>query len=80
MKEEREVIEAKCKDAEHEKNQLKKELEELRMISIAQKKELEELRAGFATEKNEMKDEYQKQVNDMFFFGYQYCMRKNDIT
>ena len=24
--------------------------------------------------------DYQKQADEMFFFGYQCCMRKNDIT
>ena len=44
------------------------------------KKELEELWAGFTTEKNELEKDYQKQVDEIFFFGYQCCMRKNDIT
>ncbi|RVW22289.1 hypothetical protein CK203_107769 [Vitis vinifera] len=43
-------------------------------------KELKELRAGFAAEKEELKVDYQKQADEMFFFGYQCCMRKNDIT
>ena len=46
----------------------------------AQKNELEELRARFDAQKKELEDEYQKQVDDMFFFSYQCCMRKNDIT
>ena len=49
------------------------------MASNIQKKELEELRAGFAAEKEELKEDYQKQVDEMFFFGYQCCMRKNDM-
>ena len=80
MREEREVAESKCKDAEQEKNQLKKEPEELRATFDAQQKELEVLRAGFAVEKKELEEDYHKQVNDMFFFGYQCCIRKNDIT
>ncbi|KAL6349755.1 hypothetical protein AAG906_001642 [Vitis piasezkii] len=44
------------------------------------KKKLKELWARFATEKKELEDEYQKQVDNIFFFGYQCCMRKNDIT
>ena len=43
MKEKREATEAKCKDVEQERNQLKKELEELKAVSDAQNKELEEL-------------------------------------
>lgn len=80
MEEKKEAAEAKCKDVEQEKDQLKKELEELRAASEAQKKELEELKVGFIAEKKELKKDYQKQVDKMFFFGYQYFMRKNDIT
>ena len=43
-------------------------------------KELEELRVGFAVEKETLIEDYQKQVDEMFFFGYQCCMRKNGIT
>ena len=41
---------------------------------------MEELRAGFVAEKEELKEDYQKQVDEMFFFGYQCCIRKSDIT
>ena len=80
VKEEREVVEAKCKEVEQEKDQLKKELEELWVASNARKKELEELWARFATKKKKLEEDYQKQVDDMFFFNYQCCMRKNNIT
>lgn len=49
-------------------------------ISKAQKKKFEEVRAGFAIEKRALMEDYQKQVDEMFFFGYQCCIRKNDIT
>lgn len=49
-----ETIEAKHKKVEQENEQLKKEMEELR--------------AGFDAKKKELEDEYQKQVDDMFFF------------
>lgn len=58
--------EAKCRDVEQENDHLKKELEELW--------------TGFVSQKKKLEDEYQKQVDDMFLFGYQYCMKKNDIT
>ena len=48
-------MEAKCKDAEQENDRLKKELEDLR--------------ARFAAQK-ELEDEYQKKVDDIFFFDY----------
>lgn len=35
---------------------------------------------GFATQNEELEGENQKQVDDIFFFGYQCCMKKNDIT
>lgn len=79
MKKEREAIEVKCKDTEQEKDQLKKELDELQAAFDAQNKELEELRVRFVAEK-ELDEDYKKQVDDMFFFGYQCCIRKNDIT
>lgn len=41
---------------------------------------MEELRAGFAAQNEELEGEYQKQVDDMFFFGYQCCMKKHGIT
>lgn len=62
------------------KYQLRKELEELQASSDIQKKKFEELRARFATEKEELNEDYHKQVDEMFFFGYQCCMRKNGIT
>ncbi|RVW23366.1 hypothetical protein CK203_100795 [Vitis vinifera] len=37
-----------------------------------------ELRAGFTVEKEALTEDYQKQVDEMFFYGYQCCMRKND--
>lgn len=45
-----------------------------------QKKEFEELWAWFAVENEAFTEDYQQQVDEMFFFGYQCCMRKNDIT
>lgn len=41
---------------------------------------MEELQAGFAAQKEELEGEYQKQVDDMFFFDYRCCMKKHDIT
>lgn len=66
VKVEKDATEVKCKEMEQEKEQLQKELEELR--------------AAYATQKKELDEDYHKQVYDMFFFGYQCCMMKNDIT
>ena len=51
MEEEKKAAEAKCKDAEQEKDQLKKALEELRTTSKAYKKELEKVWVGFTAKK-----------------------------
>ncbi|KAL6323569.1 hypothetical protein AAG906_039154 [Vitis piasezkii] len=34
---------------------------------------------GFAAQKNELETEYQRQVDEMYFFGYRCCMKKNGI-
>lgn len=80
VKAKRDATEAKCKKVEQEKEQLHKEFEELRAVSTAHKNEIKELQAKFAVEKKELMEDYHKQVDDMLFFGYQCCMRKNDIT
>lgn len=80
MGEEKEVAEAKYKCTEQEGDQLKKELKDLRPTSEVQKKQLEELLAGFIVENESLTKDYQKQVDEMFFFEYQCYMRKNDIA
>ena len=37
------------------------------------------MEAGFATQKQEMEIEYQRQADEMYFFGYRCCMKKNEI-
>lgn len=76
VKVERDATEAKCKEVEQEKEQLHKEFEELRAFSTAHKKEIKELQAKFAVEKKELEEDYHKQADDMFFFGYQCYMRR----
>lgn len=80
MGEEKDAAEVKCKGAEQESDQLKKELEDFWATSEAQKKQLEELRVRFTTKKEALTKDYHKQVDEMFFFGYQCCLRKNSIT
>ena len=41
---------------------------------------MEKLQAGFVAQKEELEGEYQKQVDDIFFFGYRCCMKKHGIT
>ena len=66
LREERRTTKAKFKEAKGENTQLKKEMEKLL--------------AGFAAQKEELETEYQKQVDEMYLFGYRCCMKKNDIT
>ena len=54
----------------------KKQMEDLQLRLIEQKEELER---EFAAEREEIEAEYQKQVDDMFIFGYRCCMKKNGI-
>lgn len=58
MKEEKDITEAKCKEAGYERNQLRNEVDELQVASTTQKKELEELWVGFATKKNDLEEDY----------------------
>ena len=50
--------------------------EDLQLRLTMQKEELER---EFAAEREELETDYQKQVDDMFFFGYRCCMKKNGI-
>ena len=54
----------------------KKQNEDLQLPLAAQKKELE---GEFAADREALEADYQKQVDDMFFFGYRCCMKKNGI-
>ena len=54
----------------------KKQREDLQLRLTSQKEELE---SEFAVEREELEADYQKQVDDMFFFGYRCCMKKHDI-
>lgn len=36
--------------------------------------------SDFSKEKKELEEVYQQQVDDMFFYGYQWCMKKHNIT
>ena len=54
----------------------KKQKKDLQLRLSAQKEELE---GEFAAEREEFEADYQKQVDDMFFFGYRCCMKKHGI-
>lgn len=58
MEEEKKTTEAKCKDGEQERDQLKKELDEFRVASEAHKKELEEVWVRFVAKKEALIADY----------------------
>ncbi|XP_034672494.1 uncharacterized protein LOC117904081 [Vitis riparia] len=54
----------------------RRQREELQLRLSGQKEELE---GEFAAEREELEAEYQKQVDDMYLFGYRCCMKKHGI-
>ena len=70
--------EARWLDEEKTTITVKKEKTEDETIWL--RRELQDLRAGFVTQKKDLETDYQKQVNDMFLYDYQYCMKKHDIA
>ena len=54
----------------------KKQREDLQLRLSAQKEELE---AEFAAKREKLEADYQKQVDEMYFFGYRCCMKKHGI-
>ncbi|KAL6332995.1 hypothetical protein AAG906_020011 [Vitis piasezkii] len=54
----------------------KKQREDLQLRLSAQKGELE---GEFAAEREKLEADYQKQVDEMFFFSYRCCMKKHGI-
>lgn len=82
-------MKAKYKGAKQENSQLKREMDELWASLAAQKKETGELQEGLLAQKNELEAgfaaqkelemEYQRQVDEIYFFGYRCCMEKNGI-
>ena len=54
----------------------KKQKEDLQLRLTTQKEELD---GEFAAEREELEVDYQKQVDEMYFFDYRYCMKKHGI-
>ena len=79
MKGEKEVIHAEANKLKEEARTLEAKLKEAERENAQLKKKVEELRVGFAAQK-ELETEYQKQVDEMYFFDYRCCMKTNDIT
>lgn len=83
-------MEIRLNEAAGEKARFENEIRQLRTeLSIEQKQrgslqlrlvaQKEELEARFATERMELESAYQKHVDEMYFFGYRCCMKKNGI-
>ena len=85
-----ESMDARLLEAEDEMAQLRGEVRQFRTemsIEKKQKEDLqlrlttqkEELDGEFAAEREELEVDYQKQVDEMYFFDYRYCMKKHGI-
>ena len=85
-----EATDARLHEAENEMAQLRGEVRQLRTevsIEKKQKEDLqlrllaqkEELEVEFAAEREELETDYQKQVDEMYLFGYRCCMKKHGI-
>lgn len=79
VKTQEEATWARLKDVEHEKAWLEENVKDLRTSLTSEKKQKEdlqlrliaqreELEAGFAEQRNKLETEYQKQVDEMYFF------------
>ena len=90
LRKDKEALEGQVNETGQENLQLRREMEELRASLAAQKKESEDLRASmaaqmeemeasFTAQKKELEEEYQQQADEMYFFGYPCCMKKNRI-
>ena len=40
---------------------------------------MEKMEVGFVAQKKELETKYQRQVDEMYFFSYRCCMKKNNI-
>ena len=85
-----EATNARLQEAENETTQLRGEVRQLWIEVLIEKKQKEdlqlrlsaqkeELEAKFAAPKEELETDYQKQVDEMYFFGYRCCMKKHGI-
>lgn len=73
----KEVVEAEARQLAEEREVGKKKVkEEAKWL----RQELQELQARFSIQKEKLEVEYQKQMDDMFFYGYRCSMKKHGIT
>lgn len=80
IEEEKEAVQAETHRLVEEKNIMaaNKKKDKEKVVRLNQ--ELQDLRAGFATQNEDFEADYQKQVDDMFFYDYQCCMKKHGIA
>ena len=79
VEEEKEVVRAEADTLKKEKEALAGQVNGVEQENLQLKKEMDELRASLAAQKKEMETENQWQADEMYFFGYRCCMKKNGI-
>ena len=77
---EKEAIRAETDKLRKERRTTKAKFKKSKGENAQLKKEMKKLLNGFAAQKKELETEYQKQVDEMYLFGYCCCMKKNGIT
>ena len=80
VEEEKKAFQAKTCRLVEEKATTVAEKEKTEEETAGLRQKLQDLWAGFATQKEDLEVNYQKQVDDMFFYGYQCCMKKHGIA
>lgn len=63
-----------------EKATIEAKNEKFKEEAVRLRQELQDIWVGFFAQKEDLEADYQKQVNNMFFYGYQCCMKKHDIA
>lgn len=79
VEEEKEAIQVEARQLVEENEAMEADKKKVKDEAGRLRQKLQDLRAGFATQKDELEAEYQKEVDDMSFYGYRCCMKKHDI-
>nr|CAN68727.1 hypothetical protein VITISV_033603 [Vitis vinifera] len=80
VEKEKEAPQVKAHLLVEEKMAMEAEKEKIEEETAWLRWELQDLRAGFAAQKKDLEVDYQKQVDDMLFYGYRCYMMKHDIA
>lgn len=78
--EENETYQAEACQLDEEKATMAIEKEKTKEKFTRLRQELQDLQARFATQNEDLEADYQKQVDDMFFYSYWCCIKKHDIA